>query len=649
MAHQTGRGEEQATQGVKRKPEADYVETEHDPAASRRTSDAAIQRMLGPRIQRKAATAAEPSMDSAGVQRAASQSGAPLPANLRGRFEGSLGTELSGVRVHTSSASAAAADGLGAKAYTTGQDIHFAAGQYDPASKEGQHLLAHEVAHTVQQGGSRAAPQAKLEVSGPADSHEHEADQAADAMIVGRPALVSSSSASSDVQRKSSDGTSAQGETGVVASDFASSPDVGGMVPDRRNLKQGYRIGHDHIDDGAACEAAPQGTGCFLSEKQRDRLIRDIGLLMADVKTNYKLAIVDLKITELLKKEEDLSWVVSLALDLAGAHLITVLGSALKAVQGSAAAKLAQMQLDAGAAGQYSASSWTSRAEAAIELASSTRIDAVVRSGLGVVTPKAKTVGKAAQNHATETQKAESIGYLDQLRDSCDIAFGSFYRTIAGEIQDAELVVVYWGLQPEHHTVGAYVKSLKAKVDRFLASGVTDIGRKEVKADDYGGKEIRDTRVVYVQDIDGRKVAWYQRADGDYSPGLASPGDPLYEQLDPKNPAHQQPWGQFGPRHAGRAELDRPVPEEFREIAIARSEARWGATPTIDDGYVATLKQQGLNVDEMRMKLRGSPVVKSQSNASPLPAGSVFAEPNAQLNAGSLPPGSIFADEGKKS
>ncbi|HVV87962.1 MAG TPA: DUF922 domain-containing protein, partial [Kofleriaceae bacterium] len=55
----------------------------------------------------------------------------------------------------------------------------------------GMHLLAHEVAHTVQQSGGRAARQHKLEVSTPADAAEAEADRAADAMVAGRPAQVS--------------------------------------------------------------------------------------------------------------------------------------------------------------------------------------------------------------------------------------------------------------------------------------------------------------------------------------------------------------------------------------------------------------------------------------------------------------------------
>lgn len=116
--------------------------------------------------------------------------GEGLPAELRGSFEESLGIGLGGVRVHTDGASAEAADALGARAFARGSDVHFGAGQYRPDDPFGQHLLAHEVAHTVQQGGAPAGVQEKLEVSSPADPAEHEADHAADAMVAGKSASV---------------------------------------------------------------------------------------------------------------------------------------------------------------------------------------------------------------------------------------------------------------------------------------------------------------------------------------------------------------------------------------------------------------------------------------------------------------------------
>ncbi len=127
----------------------------------------------------------------AAVTQAAGSTGAPLPGAIRERFEGSLGADLSSVRVHTGADSASAADAVGAQAYATGNDIHFAPGKYQPDDPFGVHLLAHEVAHTVQQSGGRApARQHKLEISDPGDAHELEADRAADAMVTGQPFKV---------------------------------------------------------------------------------------------------------------------------------------------------------------------------------------------------------------------------------------------------------------------------------------------------------------------------------------------------------------------------------------------------------------------------------------------------------------------------
>jgi hypothetical protein len=125
------------------------------------------------------------------VARAAESNGHALPDALRGRFEASLGADLGGVRVHTDGAAAEAAASLSARAYAVGQDVFMGAGQYAPDTAFGAHLLAHEVAHTVQQRDASAGPQLKLEISAPGDAMEVEADAAADAMIGGATARVS--------------------------------------------------------------------------------------------------------------------------------------------------------------------------------------------------------------------------------------------------------------------------------------------------------------------------------------------------------------------------------------------------------------------------------------------------------------------------
>jgi len=125
------------------------------------------------------------------VARASGSASHALPSQLQQKFSTSLGADLSGVRVHTGGASNSAAHAVGAKAYTVGNDIHFSQGNYQPETAEGQHLLAHEVAHTVQQGAGMATRQHKLEVSGPQDHSEVEADRAADGMVRGERVSVS--------------------------------------------------------------------------------------------------------------------------------------------------------------------------------------------------------------------------------------------------------------------------------------------------------------------------------------------------------------------------------------------------------------------------------------------------------------------------
>ena len=67
-------------------------------------------------------------------------------------MEPRFGRDFGGVRVHTDARAAASARDVGAFAYTLGNNIVFGAGQFAPGTQEGRQLLAHELAHTVQQG-----------------------------------------------------------------------------------------------------------------------------------------------------------------------------------------------------------------------------------------------------------------------------------------------------------------------------------------------------------------------------------------------------------------------------------------------------------------------------------------------------------------
>ncbi len=87
--------------------------------------------------------------------------GQSLNDSIRQPMEQAFGADFSGVKVHTDSKSDQLNQSIQAKAFTTGQDIFFRQGEYNPGNKGGQELLAHELTHVVQQSGNVA--QAKQE------------------------------------------------------------------------------------------------------------------------------------------------------------------------------------------------------------------------------------------------------------------------------------------------------------------------------------------------------------------------------------------------------------------------------------------------------------------------------------------------------
>lgn len=82
--------------------------------------------------------------------------GAGLPADFRARVEPVMGADFSGVRVHTGPGAAQLNRSFGASAFTIGNDIFFRDGLPDVRTRDGAHLLAHELTHTVQQGAAAA-------------------------------------------------------------------------------------------------------------------------------------------------------------------------------------------------------------------------------------------------------------------------------------------------------------------------------------------------------------------------------------------------------------------------------------------------------------------------------------------------------------
>ncbi|MEH2045140.1 eCIS core domain-containing protein [Nostoc sp.] len=115
-----------------------------------------------PMVQRQASMPATPDLETSINQ--ARGGGVAMANNIRQPMEQAFGADFSGVKVHTDGQSDQLNRSIQARAFTTGQDVFFGQGEYNPGSRGGQELLAHELTHVVQQNGGAVQREIKLGV-----------------------------------------------------------------------------------------------------------------------------------------------------------------------------------------------------------------------------------------------------------------------------------------------------------------------------------------------------------------------------------------------------------------------------------------------------------------------------------------------------
>lgn len=159
----------------------------------RQIGNRAVQRLLA--VQRSGGSGSF-ELDDETTSRINSQRGGgqPLETAFQEQMSQATGQDLSSVKVHTSPESDELNQQLNAKAFTTGSDIFFSQGAYQPGSSSGQELIAHELTHVVQQSTGAVPGGSRMTVNAPGDRFEQEAD------AVAHNAL--SNSGNSEVQRQ---------------------------------------------------------------------------------------------------------------------------------------------------------------------------------------------------------------------------------------------------------------------------------------------------------------------------------------------------------------------------------------------------------------------------------------------------------------
>lgn len=159
-------------------------------------------------LQRAAVKPAPAQQGPSTVHDVLRSSGQPLDATARTFMESRFGHDFSQVRVHANAQAAESARAVNARAYTVGNDVVFADNQYAANTSAGYRLLAHELAHVVQQSSASGGGtlQGKLSINQPGDGFEREADAVAGRVMAGAPASQAFTPSRPAIQRETPGG-----------------------------------------------------------------------------------------------------------------------------------------------------------------------------------------------------------------------------------------------------------------------------------------------------------------------------------------------------------------------------------------------------------------------------------------------------------
>jgi hypothetical protein len=304
---------------------------------------------------------------------------------------------------------------------------------------------------------------------------------------------------------------------------------------------------------------------CFLAPSQRERLIAEYKERVGDAKDAYRDAVNELRLHELLQKDESAPFMLGLLLDVIGLVATPAIARALKRLINGTAAALQTVDDP-------------SAISAAASRIPEKQLAVFAKQAVGL----AKTAVPAPR--PSDHEKTANLAYLAYLKSVAETAF----QRIAEDLRDKtdpELLVLHdaYAVDNGHHSAD-YLAELEAQLRHFEESGVGTLGVEfnHRPSGAYGPFEPLqiDTKAFWVTLPAGRRLALYRRG---HQPGTAE-GDLV-----------ARPLPLFGVFHATtheeaarnrercgdqRFEFVRYVPDDLVDVAISMHEEKWGAAPS---------------------------------------------------------------------
>ncbi len=388
----------------------------------------------------------------------------------------------------------------------------------------------------------------------------------------------------------------------------------------------------DWADNGPRCGREDKGPTdiCFLDPDKRSRYMTVIREAVTDMKQSYKIALTQLRVEELIKEDDDLDWVASLALDIASAHILGLALKGLMKAKKTGVEKLAGAMVGAHRSGGE-ASSIQRQAFDALTSVSQSDVESWTKPAFDMGKSNARKATTHTDTDDDASTKNMTLSFIDELTTSAEIGFDTF-RNRASAGDDIALTVMFESLVGAATDVATFKDMLAAKLQRFRSSGVLQIGRKDARDTSVSPSPsvIRDTRVVWRVDADRVKRLFYQSQDGADDPMVVRMGDP--ETAWVPGAKRQKKFGPSDPLEA--PSIGREVPHEFTQTALDVSMQRWGDVPTLDpyrkseptnlhaymfgsdeDEYVLPAKPP-----KRDDKLSSTPIVDDADKLPPIPA-----------------------------
>jgi Domain of unknown function (DUF4157) len=473
--------------------------------------------------------------------------GAALPETVRGDMEAHLGVDLGAVRVHSGSAADTLNRSVTAEAFTSGTDVFFSSGKYDPGSSSGKELLAHELTHVVQQSAGTAGPDG--EVSHPDDAAEVAARASGAAFTSGQGTEVEHAGHSHAVAR------SAQ---------VSRQPQGGG--------KAGQKPA-PHVD--AAPTPLDGANGTMMPPSDRKQLeLAAVGFIpMAFTAFGNASSAHAAAIKNAAKAEAEM---IAAVVDVATGFMAPVFAN--------------------WAVGKLAAKAATAGAEIAKKAAPLISKQDIFKAAFTGATKIANQVIKSQTN--TLFGETEIDAFARGLRNTFQAGAGEILNHVAS-MTDDELLVVWLAYSPENADESQYLKVLDGLFKRYQAQ-VQTIGDRADFASE-GGANGAETGLYEIQTAHGKRLANVTAWDsGAYN--LMAWVTPDMEAMARAKAAHSNGVKQLplAKLNVTLAEILNPPHPEWRRkdtIDVVRAMSPGERAAAANDPDVITIIEHGREID----------------------------------------------------